>query len=58
MAGRFSVDRAFIEAMIPHQEQAVHLATMALRFTDRPGLRDLLHSILTGQMAEIEQMRE
>jgi uncharacterized protein (DUF305 family) len=50
-------DQAFIEQMIPHHEQAVMMATMALRFTDRPELRTLLQSIITSQTAEIEQMR-
>jgi uncharacterized protein (DUF305 family) len=50
-------DKAFIEQMVPHHQQAVMMATMALPGVDRPELRTLLQSIITSQSAEIEQMR-
>lgn len=51
-------DKAFIEQMIPHHEQAVHMSTMALRFAEQPEMRTLLQSIIDSQTAEIEQMRQ
>jgi len=50
-------DRAFIDAMIPHHQQAVMMASMVLARTDRPELKTLLRAIIDGQSAEIEQMR-
>jgi uncharacterized protein (DUF305 family) len=50
-------DKAFIEAMVPHHEQAVMMSTMALQSVDRPEFRIFLQNIITTQTAEIEQMR-
>lgn len=57
LGGAISFDKAFIEAMIPHHLQAVHMATMALRFAEQGEMQALLQAIVTGQTAEIEQMR-
>ena len=51
-------DKAFIEAMVPHHEQAVMMSTMVLQSADWPELRTFLQNIITTQTAEIEKMRQ
>lgn len=51
-------DRYFIEAMIPHHEMGIMMSQMAGGATRRPELRDLTDSIIEGQSAEVDQMRE
>jgi len=51
-------DKAFIEAMVPHHEQALMMSKMALQSADRPEFRSFLQNIITTQTAEIEKMRQ
>ncbi|MHB1017052.1 MAG: DUF305 domain-containing protein [Coriobacteriia bacterium] len=51
-------DRYFIEAMIPHHEMGIMMSQMAGGATRRPELRDLTDSIIEGQSAEVDKMRE
>lgn len=55
--GATPFDKSFIEQMVPHHEQAVMMASMALQHNDRPELRTLLQSIIASQTAEIARMR-
>lgn len=56
--GVMPFDKAFIEAMVPHHEQALMMSNMALRSEDRPEFRTFLQNIITTQTAEIEKMRQ
>src|SRR3989338_6826484 len=56
MAG--SLDRHFIEQMIPHHEDAVSMADLALTKAVNPGLKQLAEKIKRDQSREIGQMRE
>jgi len=51
-------DRYFIEAMVPHHEMGIMMSQMVGSTTSRPELRDLADSIIRGQRAEVEKMRE
>ena len=53
-----SMDRHFIEQMIPHHQMGVMMARMVLSRTDRPEIEQLARSIITSQTAEIERMQE
>ncbi|MBE9191541.1 DUF305 domain-containing protein [Gloeocapsopsis crepidinum LEGE 06123] len=55
MAGR--QQGHFIEMMIPHHQEAVDMAELALTKAQRPEIRKLAESIKTEQTREIEQMR-
>lgn len=55
--GQRPFDKAFIERMVPHHEDAVRMAVMARRGAVRPELQRLLDQIITTQQAEIDQMR-
>ncbi|PIG90583.1 DUF305 domain-containing protein [Gloeocapsopsis sp. IPPAS B-1203] len=55
MAGR--QQQHFIEMMIPHHQEAVDMAELALAKAQRPEIRKLAESIKTEQTREIEQMR-
>ena len=50
------VDRAFIEAMIPHHQMAVMMAAMALPRVEQAELRTLLRAIAADQAAEVAAM--
>jgi uncharacterized protein (DUF305 family) len=50
------VDRAFIEAMVPHHQMAVMMAAMALPGIEQAELRGLLRAIVADQTAEIAAM--
>jgi uncharacterized protein (DUF305 family) len=52
-----SVDRTFIEKMIPHHRMAVMMASMALGAHQRPELGRLEQAIVADQAREIGQMR-
>ncbi|MES1025479.1 DUF305 domain-containing protein [Gloeocapsa sp. BRSZ] len=54
MAGR---QQHFIEMMIPHHQEAVDMAELALAKAQRPEIRNLAETIKTEQTREIEQMR-
>lgn len=51
-------DKAFIEAMIPHHQMAVMMATMLKGGTQRPEMKQLADDIIAAQTNEINQMRE
>lgn len=55
--GAQTMDRHFIEQMIPHHEDAVAMAQLALVRAQHPELRYLAQNVITTQTAEIEQMR-
>ncbi|MCU0532389.1 MAG: DUF305 domain-containing protein [Hydrococcus sp. Prado102] len=57
MMNQQQIDRHFIEMMIPHHEEAVKMADMALSRTKRPEIKQLAQAIKTDQNREIEQMR-
>ena len=50
-------DRAFIDAMIRHHEQAVEAAEIALDQSERDEIRGLAEDIVEAQTREIEQLR-
>ena len=51
-------DLAFIDAMIPHHEQAVEAARMAINAAGTTEIRTLATGIIEAQEREIEQLRE
>jgi uncharacterized protein (DUF305 family) len=51
------LDRHFIEQMIPHHEDAVGMAELALVKAEHPELRQLAENIRNNQSQEIAQMR-
>ena len=51
------IDRHFIEQMIPHHEDAVLMAELALTKAEHPELRQLAENIKRDQSREIDQMR-
>lgn len=52
-----AVERHFIEMMIPHHEDAVEMAKLALSRAQHPEIEKLAEAIKTDQTREIEQMR-
>ncbi len=55
MAG--SLDAHFIEQMIPHHEDAITMAQLALQKSQRPEIRKLAQAIIDSQSKEIDQMK-
>jgi uncharacterized protein (DUF305 family) len=51
------VDRQFIAMMIPHHEQAIQMADLALTRAKRPEVKQLAQTIEQDQTREIQQMR-
>lgn len=52
------VDRAFLEAMIPHHQSAVMMAEMVAATTTNPDVERLAREIIAAQEREIAQMRQ
>ena len=52
------VDKAFIDAMIPHHESAVVMAEQVKAQTDTPEIAELADAIIAAQEREIDQMRQ
>jgi uncharacterized protein (DUF305 family) len=50
-------DLAFIDAMIPHHQMAVVMASMATMRAEHPELRDLTQTMVEDQQREIAQMQ-
>lgn len=50
-------DRAFIDAMMPHHEEAIRMARSELRDGRDPELREISRSIIATQSREIRQLR-
>ena len=51
-------DKAFIDAMIPHHESAIEMATVALEESDNERIRKIAQDIVDAQEREIAQMRD
>lgn len=51
------IDRHFIEQMIPHHEDAIAMANLALTKAKHQEIKDLSNNIIRSQSAEIAQMR-
>ena len=52
-----AIDRHFIEQMIPHHEDAVVMAEMALEKSQKTEIKALARNIITSQTGEINEMR-
>jgi uncharacterized protein (DUF305 family) len=50
------LDRAFIDAMIPHHESAIEMAEIENEETSNPRIKDLTRRVTEAQEAEIKQM--
>jgi uncharacterized protein (DUF305 family) len=50
-------DEAFIDAMIPHHQSAIHMAQAASEKSKIPEIKELAQNIVSAQKREIEQMR-
>jgi uncharacterized protein (DUF305 family) len=55
-SGDETFDLRFIEAMIPHHQGAIEMATDVLSKTERPDVRTLAEAIVSSQANEIAQM--
>lgn len=51
-------DRAFIDAMVPHHEQAIEAARIVLDQTGRDELRRLARDIVEAQTREVQRLQE
>jgi len=56
-ARRQHVDQHFIEMMIPHHQEAIKMADLALQKAQRPEVKKLATTIKADQSKEIEQMQ-
>jgi uncharacterized protein (DUF305 family) len=56
--GTGDIDRHFIEQMIPHHQDAVDMADLAIGKAQHPELKALAENIKRDQTREIEQMRD
>lgn len=52
------IDAHFIEQMIPHHEDAITMANIALERSKKEEIRELAHNIIDSQSREIRQMKE
>jgi uncharacterized protein (DUF305 family) len=52
-----SIDKHFIEQMIPHHEGAIEMAQLALEKAKRPETKTLAHGIIAAQQKEITDMK-
>ena len=50
-------DRMFIEQMIPHHQDAIDMANLALVRAEHPEIRQLAENVIRDQSREISQMR-
>ena len=50
-------DKAFIDAMIPHHQSAIEMATVANEKSDNLRIKELAEKIVSAQKREIEQMK-
>jgi uncharacterized protein (DUF305 family) len=55
-AGNAGANGAFLEAMIPHHESAIEMATIARRRAEHPEVRELAQDIVRTQRREIRQI--
>ena len=56
LAGQRPFDRAFIDAMIPHHESAIDMASVALENSENSEIRRIAGAIVDAQEKEIAQM--
>lgn len=56
-APSWNMDAMFIEQMIPHHEDAIAMAELALTRADHAEVKQLAEDVIRTQSAEIEQMR-
>jgi uncharacterized protein (DUF305 family) len=56
-AGGNGIDRAFVEAMIPHHESAIEMAEIAQDRAKSEFVKSLAQNIIRAQAAEIETLR-
>lgn len=56
--GSGGMDQHFIEQMIPHHEDAITMAKLALTQAQHPEIKQLSESIIDSQSKEIDLMRE
>jgi uncharacterized protein (DUF305 family) len=54
--GRYS-DERFIDAMVPHHQEAVEMAEVALENAEHEEVRQLAENIVSTQEAEIDQLK-
>lgn len=52
------VDRAFLEGMIPHHQDAVDMSRACLQQAARAELKRFCQGVITVQSREIEQFRQ
>lgn len=52
------VDRAFLEGMIPHHQDAIDMSELALKKATKPELKKFAQQVIAVQRREIEQYRE
>jgi Uncharacterized protein conserved in bacteria len=57
MMGSEQMDAHFIEQMIPHHEDAITMAKLALEKAQHAEIKQLAQNIIESQSAEIEQMK-
>ena len=55
--GEYS-DKAFIDAMVPHHQEAIEMAKVAHEKSENPRIKELAGNIMSAQKREIEQMQE
>lgn len=55
--GTSQLDAHFIEQMIPHHEDAITMAKLALEKASHPEIKQLAQAIIDSQSKEIDQMR-
>ena len=57
-AGAESIDRQFIDMMVPHHQSAIEMAELARERATHPELKGLADAIIADQEAEIGEMRD
>lgn len=55
--GEASIDRDFIDMMVPHHESAIAMAEIAQERAEQPELKQLADEIVAAQSAEITQLK-
>ena len=58
LANRDPFDKAFTDAMIPHHQSAIEMATVAREESTIPEIKQLAENIVSAQQREIEQMKQ
>jgi uncharacterized protein (DUF305 family) len=58
LANKKPFDKAFIDAMIPHHQSAIEMATVAREKSENPRIKELAQDIISAQKREIEQMKQ